>query len=76
MTLVLEGRIVSDWVALLEDECVGAFGEKRDVILDFSAVLFIDGRGVEMLRRIVTKHLQIINASPLVEDLLQAGGNL
>lgn len=75
MTLVLEGQVMSEWVALLEHECVRALGEKPNVVLDFSAVRFIDGRGVAMLKRIATKHLQIVNASPLVEELLQAGGD-
>lgn len=75
MTLVLEGQIVAEWVDLLEDECVKALGEKPNVVLDCAAVLFIDGRAVAMLKRIATEHLQIVKASPLVEELLLAGGD-
>lgn len=72
-TLKLEGRVVSDWVAPLEHECVRALGESRKVVLDFSGVTFIDGRGLEMLNRIARANLEIVNASLLVADLLEAG---
>lgn len=76
VALKLEGRIVSDWVAVLEHECIRSLGERRNVVLDFSAVTFVGGRGVQMLKRIATEHLQIVNVSPLVKDLLQAGEDL
>ncbi len=75
VTLKLEGRIVSDWVGVLEQECLESLREKGKVILDFSAVTFIDSRGIAMLRRIATGNLEIVNASLLVDDLLQAGGD-
>jgi anti-anti-sigma regulatory factor len=43
------------------------------VVLDFSGVTFIDGRGLEMLNRIARANLEIVNASLLVADLLEAG---
>ena len=73
VTLRLEGRIVSDWVSVVERECLTWLQEKRQVILDVSEVTFIDGSGLEMLRQIASPHLQIINASALIEELLQRG---
>ncbi len=69
--LKLEGRVVSDWVALLENECLKSLRKEHTVVLDFSAVAFVDGAGVAMLRKIATDSLQIVNASPLVEHLLR-----
>lgn len=69
--LKLEGRIVCDWVALLENECLTCLRKEQTVVLDFSAVTFIDCAGVAMLRKISTDSLQIVNASPLIEDLLR-----
>ncbi len=69
--LKLEGQIVSDWVALLEDECLESLREDQTVVLDFSAVTFVDCAGVAMLKKIATDSLQIVNVSPLVADLLQ-----
>jgi ABC-type transporter Mla MlaB component len=74
VTLKLEGRIVSDWVSVVERECLTALQKQRQVVLDLSEVTFIDGRGLEMLRQIASPHLQIINASALIEDLLGHGG--
>jgi anti-anti-sigma regulatory factor len=74
VTLKLEGRIVSDWVSVVERECLTVLQEKRQVILDVSEVTFIDGRGLEMLQQIASPHLQIINASALIGELLGGGG--
>lgn len=73
VTLKLEGRIVSDWVSLLERECQTLLHEKQRVRLDFSEVTFIDGRGVEMLKRIAAENLQILNCSAFIEDLFKGG---
>ena len=69
--LKLEGRIVSDWVPLLREECLRILKEKRSVRLDFSDVTFVDDRGVEMLEALVARGVQLMNCSPLVEGLLQ-----
>lgn len=73
MILKLEGRIAEDWVALLEQECLRSLRGKKTVVLDLSAVTFIERRGVEMLKRIATKRLRIANSPPLIEDLLLDG---
>lgn len=72
VTLKLEGRVVSDWVAVLEQECRRCLEEEHTVVLDFSGVIFIDRPGVEMLARIATRNLQMVNCPPLIEELLQA----
>lgn len=74
-TLKLEGRIVSDWVSLLEQECLTLLHEKQQVLLDLSEVTFIDGRGVEMLKRIAGENLKVINSSAFIESLLRGEGN-
>ena len=74
VTLKLEGRIISEWVSVVERECLTWLHEKRQVSLDCSEVTFIDRRGLEMLQRIASSHLQVINASTLIEELLHRGG--
>ena len=73
VTLRLEGRIVSDWVSVVKRECLTWLQEKRQVVLEVAEVTFIDRGGLEMLRRIISPQLQIINASALIEELLQRG---
>lgn len=72
-TLKLEGSIVADWVALLEDECLCALRDTRTLVLDLSAVTFVDRAGATMLRSIARENLEIVHASPLVAELLRAG---
>jgi len=54
VTLRLEGRIVSDWVSVVERECLTWLQEKRQVILGVAEGTFIDRSGLEMLRRIIS----------------------
>lgn len=75
VTMKLEGRIASDWVSLLEKECLRFMEKNRKVVLDFSEVTFVDWRGVEMLQKISVKNVQVINCCPLIEDLLNGGAD-
>ena len=74
ITLKLEGKIVSDWVALLECECLTTFREQRRVLLDFAAVTFMSSHGIWMLKRLASEDLLLFNCSAFIEDLLQVGG--
>ena len=74
-TLKLEGRIVSNWVPLLREECLRILKEQKRLWLDFSGVTFVDKQGVEMLRGIAGKEIKVTNCSPLIEALLQEGGD-
>jgi len=49
-TLHVEGRIVSEWVSVLEDQCRNALRAPLRVRLDLAGVTFVDPRGVELLR--------------------------
>jgi ABC-type transporter Mla MlaB component len=73
VTLGIEGRVVSEWVALLERECRLVLQQNRRVRLDLSAVQFIDGRGVAALRRLGRKDVEIINCQEFIEELLRRG---
>ncbi|MCI0418675.1 MAG: STAS domain-containing protein [Acidobacteria bacterium] len=71
VTLKLEGRIVSDWVAVLKQESLTVLQERKRLVLDFSEVTFIDHRGVKMLKKLAHGKVKMINRSPLVLDLLK-----
>jgi anti-anti-sigma regulatory factor len=47
ITLKLEGKVVSDWVPLVREECLRILKEKKGVWLDCSDVTFVDDRGVD-----------------------------
>ena len=69
--LRVEGRVVAEWVPVLERECWLALRENGHVQLDLSAVTFVDGRGLAALRRLRATALEIINCPEFVGELLR-----
>lgn len=75
VTLKVDGWIVSEWVAVLEQECLAWLRAKQEVILDFSDVMFIERNGVAMLKRIACPNIRLINCPKLVDLLLNGNNN-
>ncbi len=73
VTMKLEGRISAGWVSLLEQECRKVLRGRRELILDFSEVRFVDDRAVEMLGKMSGKKIRVINCCDLIKDLLKGG---
>jgi anti-anti-sigma regulatory factor len=74
VTLRVEGRVVADAVGVLERECRRSIEQVSRVRVDFAGVTFIDGRGVDMLKRISGERLRVVNCSTFVEHLLYGAG--
>ena len=70
VTLRVEGQIVSHWVAELERESKRLLKSNRNVILDFSEVVFIGRKGAEMLKKLTIDDVEIINCTALIKGLL------
>jgi hypothetical protein len=70
VTLKAEGRMVAEWVDLLEAECRELATGERRVLLDLADVSYVDRRGIEMLRQLTDGRISIVNCSPLLEELL------
>jgi ABC-type transporter Mla MlaB component len=70
-TLRVEGRVVAEWVPVLERECWLALQENLRVQLDLSAVTFVDDRGVAALRHLGAKDLEIVNCPEFIGELLR-----
>jgi anti-anti-sigma regulatory factor len=70
-TLRVEGRIVAELVAVLEQECRRALQDDRPVRLDLSGVTFIDDDGVATLRQLGAHELEIIDCPEFIEALLR-----
>ena len=71
-TLLVEGRIVSEWVGLLERECRQLRLEpRRRLQLDLTAVTFIDPPGVSALRRLVAEGVAIVRVPDFIDALLR-----
>ena len=70
-TLRVEGRVVAEWVPVLERECWLALQENLHVRLDLSAVTFVDGRGVAALRHLGANDVEIVNCPEFIGELLR-----
>jgi len=74
-TLHVDGRIVSEWVGVLREECRRALQEPgRRLRLDLTGVTFIDPSGVRALRSLPTDRVAIVNALDFIDALLQGDG--
>lgn len=69
--LTLEGRIVSDWVQVLESECEQSLVGENQVYLDCSGVTYVDARGIDLLRRLLHRRVQVINCPAMILALLE-----
>jgi hypothetical protein len=74
-TLHMEGRIVSEWVGVLQEECWRVRQESSQRLrLDLGAVTFIDPRGVLALRWLATEGVALVNAPAFIDTLLKDDG--
>ena len=69
-TLRVEGRVVAEWVPVLERECWLTLRENGHVQVDLSAVTFVDGRGVVALRHLRAEDVEIVNCPEFIRELL------
>ena len=58
-TLVLEGKVATEWVALLERECSDLLRSGLAVSLDLAGVTFVDRAGVRTLKRLSRAGVEI-----------------
>ena len=72
-SLRLEGRIAGDGIAVLETECERWLAREQSVLLDFVHVAFVDRRGVELLRSLRRRGVEVSGVPPLIADMLDEG---
>lgn len=65
-----EGRLVGDWTALLESECLALLGRGVPVELDLAGVNDIDSLGVSVLRRLRKEPVVVRGLSSIMLALL------
>jgi anti-anti-sigma regulatory factor len=71
-TLHVEGRIVSEWVGVLQEECWRVLQKSGPRLrLDLRAVTFIDSRGVLALRWLTSEGVALVNSSAFIDALLE-----
>ena len=68
--LMLEGRLVGDWVGVLESELAAREEAAPALVLDLSHVDFANGAGVAVLRAARARGVRVRGCSPLLSSLL------
>lgn len=72
--LLLEGQVLGPWVDALRSSCEAALTESpRGLLVDLAGVTFVTAEGAELLRRLPSDRVRLVNASPLVLAQLHAG---
>jgi ABC-type transporter Mla MlaB component len=69
-TLRLEGKLLGPWVTELAQSCDELPCSQDCLRLDLSAVTFVDGAGVALLRDLLTRGATLAACSGLVAELL------
>ena len=70
--LRVEGRLVGDWVQVLETE-FSRTADSRSPSLDLSGVEFADQRALALLQRLTEQGIAFVACSPLLHSLLGRG---
>jgi RNA polymerase sigma-70 factor (ECF subfamily) len=69
--LVLEGWLVGPWVDELRKESEQQLSEAKALRLDLAKVLFVDPRGVALLRELAGRQVEYVNCSNFLSQHLQ-----
>jgi ABC-type transporter Mla MlaB component len=69
--LVLEGWLVGPWVDELRKESEQRLSEAKALRLDLGEVLFVDPRGVALLRELAGRQVEYVNCSTFLSQELK-----
>jgi len=71
LRLRLEGKIVGDWVPVLEDE-LSRCARARRLVLDLAQVDFASTPAIQVLRAARARGAELQGVSPLVSSLIES----
>lgn len=71
ITIKVEGQIVGEWAAFLEQECLSLRDLSAPVSIDLAGVHLVDTRGIDVLQRLTAARFVLVHCPPLVEELLR-----
>ena len=69
--LVLEGWLVGPWVDELRNQSEQQLSEAKALRLDLAKVLFVDPRGVVLLRELAGRQVEYVNCSAFLSQQLE-----
>ena len=75
--LKVEGRLVGEWVEVLEDEVERARGQTLalELELELAGVEFADTEGLALLHEVAERGAKLVACSPLLTRLLESRGS-
>jgi ABC-type transporter Mla MlaB component len=71
-----EGRLVGEWVTLLESECSRLLGQAPSIELNLAEVTDVDAGGIAALRRLRVRPVVLVRCSPILLGLLTEDGRV
>lgn len=69
-TMKIEGRIVSDWISVVETECQNLLAQGKTISLDLSDVNFVGAEGVHMIRRLLDQGCVLASCPLFIHHIL------
>jgi ABC-type transporter Mla MlaB component len=69
--LSLEGWLVGPWVDELRKESEQQLAEAKVLRLDLAKVLFVDPRGLDLLRELASRRVEYVNCSTFLSQQLK-----
>ena len=69
--LALEGWLVGPWVDELRKESEQQLSKEKALKLDLTKVLFVDPRGVALLRELAGRQVEYVNCSTFLSQQLK-----
>ena len=71
LTLQLDGRVTGPWVDLLRESAQSALDEEVRVNVDLKNVYFIDCEGIALLKSLINRGVQPVNAPLFVVEQIK-----
>lgn len=69
--LRLEGQLTGRWVKLLQETCQARLEKGARIIVDLKNVSFVDREGCAVLRSLIDRHVDILNALPFIAEQIR-----
>ncbi|MEX5215147.1 MAG: hypothetical protein NW703_13390 [Nitrospiraceae bacterium] len=73
--VVLEGRLVGEWVQVLNEECTALMKTGRVLSLNLSDLAFADQDGIELLRQLDRLNVPFIQCPAFIAALCKTKGD-
>lgn len=72
VVLRLEGRVSGPWVKELSEACAQALSDGDTLVLNLAEVSFLDVAGVDLLTKLQSQAVRLVDCSMFVQEQLKA----